>query len=307
MPTLYHRATLLPCPSLPDIHMLLILSLLAAPAHAENLCTSSSFLTEVSAKIAEAERQYPLMDQGEFASASKAVLETVECLEDTLDPKLAAAVHRIMGLRARVVDRDPNKARLSFATARRIDPNYAFPEEMIGPKDREITDYTAVPTTSAAFEDLRPPVKGDISMDGKGGDKRLVNWPTILQLRNAKGMVLETHYLWPEHRTPYYEAIPEGKLEVDQLIMDRILPAITAGTSAAAIGAGGAMMTVGLWDKTHVCEINEDVNCTKGAKQRTIIGASLAVAGLAGFGLTAGILAVKVDGQGGQVQFSGRW
>ncbi|MBT3219912.1 MAG: hypothetical protein HN348_12555 [Proteobacteria bacterium] len=284
-----------------------VLATLFLPKTVLAVCTSNAFESEIQDLIAEAEAEYPKMDAGDFEPASRELLKTLECLEDVLQPQTAAAIHRIMGLRAKVVDDDTGKARITFAAARRLDPQYTFPEEILGPSDPElINDYNAVPTNSFATENLRPPLDGKISMDGKGGDNRIVNWPTIYQLVDKKGIVEETFYLTPELRTPYYNAIPEGTLEMDELLLDRVIPAITAGGSAALVGAGVSLIAMGAWDKKNICEVLEDDNCTKGAKERQIMGVVVTAIGLGGFGLTGAILAVKVD-HGVQVGFTTRW
>ena len=272
--------------------------LFSTSAHAA--CVHTAYLSEIEDLADKAEQEYPAMDAGSFVEVSGKLLQSVECLEEPMRPETAARVHRIVALRARVAEGNIDAARMAFAASRKLDDRYTFPKDMIGPRDPENIDYTAIPTSMRVTEEVRRPIEGNIRFDGQPGRERPVNWPTIYQRFEAGGSLAESKYLWPGDKLPGYQAVPEGTLDVEEVIFDKVLPAATAGLSAAALGMGIALISTGTWDKNRICLPDED-QCILQAKERLTTGYIIGAAGLGGFALTGVILFLDADRPGLQI------
>lgn len=262
--------------------------LLWAATLALGACEERRSYDDLVAAVADAESAYADLDLTTFHDASVQITETLACLSDLLSPPLAARIHRIAGLTARMKEL-PDDARLAFVAARSLDPRFRFPTE-----SPVTADYLAIPLVVGRNTPVPVPQTGSLYFDGRQGLERPAAWPTLFQRLDGDGSLVATAVLWPEDPLPEYPVAPEtaGKKQRSGL---------SAGTigwlaeSLVATGVGVAMYSTasGAW---------ADARCQGGAasqsaadlcnsvRTRYLWGAALmgvGGAGLVGAGVTA--------------------
>lgn len=274
-----------------------------AQAAPEAVCYYSAFVAELAELVDQAEAEYPKWDAGRFVELSEEIEDTIPCLEDKMTTDIAARVHRVMGLRARIVDGDTDRARLAFAASRALAPKYTFPEDIVAPGDPELIDYSAVPVALEITERSPRPKEGNLRFDGRQTLERPITFATIFQHIDDNGMVLETVYLWPGEPLPSYFTTDTG-VQTSEADPNRFKKYLVGGLSAGMAGAGITLIGNGAWDKDHTCIGEaEDSACVLQARDRVIGGAILTAVGVGGF---VG-LGFMVDGQARGVSVSGTW
>lgn len=269
----------------------------AEPAHAA--CTGSPVsAARLRTLIDEAVQEYPRFEEGNFLGLSEVAFASVPCVNEVVNADLTARLHRMVGLRSRIVDGNDKMARLAFASARSADPSYELPSWLAGPIDPERAEYSAIPLELISRSDMREPTEeaGVIYLDGVAKRSRSRNVPTLYQ-RKATDKVVETTYLWPSDPDPIYEMVPiyEDRPPGPERL-------IVSGTSAGVAGAGIALMALALWDTANICPEEDRDVCRLQARDRVIGGTAMIVGGTTGFLLGQYFL----DGGAG-VGLSVRW
>lgn len=164
-------------------------------------CGVPSSRASLAMDLRRAELAYANLDAATFEKASSAVGEALPCLGEPIDPALAANIHRVFGLRAWLAE-DADLTRLSFAAARRADPDYAFPDSLIGAEDPERGEYVHVPLGAVRTEHVRAPKRGELRFDGTSTLDRPTTIPTIIQIVDEHGGPRQTAYLLPAAPMP---------------------------------------------------------------------------------------------------------
>lgn len=254
------------------------LLLMGTPLTAHAVCagapiSADSLRTAIDAAIQE----YPKFNDGDFRGQAATVIETLPCLSEIASKDLAARIHRLVGLRARIEDGTDQRARLAFASARAADTTYDLPSWLAGPLDPERAEYVAIPLDLISKVEARQPTEGTVVFDGLTDRQRPANVPTLFQ--HAIGThVTDTVYLWPKDPTPDYPMVP---------IYEEAPPGpgrlIVSGGSAAAAGAGGTLIALAGWDIANICSQEPRDVCRLQARDRIIGGTVMVVAGTAGF------------------------
>ncbi|MBN2799845.1 MAG: hypothetical protein JXX28_11930 [Deltaproteobacteria bacterium] len=283
----------------------LMMVLPSGAARAEDVCYHSAYAADLEELLEKAEVEYPKWESGQFIEISKQVQDMVPCLEEKLRPDLAARIHRVMGLRVRIVDNDVDRARMAFAASRKLTPKYRFPEDMVASGDPEHADYSAIPVALDITAHAMRPSEGTLRFDGRQTLDRPATFATIFQHIDDKGQVLETSYLWPGDPTPAYFS-PETGEELSGVDPNRGKRYVLAGVSAGLVGAGVTLIGNGGWDQGHTCVGDaSDSACVLQARDRVVGGTVLTVVGLAGF-IGTGVL---LDSQGSPagLSLSGTW
>jgi hypothetical protein len=281
----------------------------AAPAAASDTsCPGLTLGSSLRTAAEQAQAAFGATKVPEFQVAIAEIDALVPCLMEPVDPELAALVHRMRGLGA-FIERDQDRARQAFASARALQPDYSWPEDLIPWGHPLLGLYQALPTDEAAFETVPPPASGWVYMDGRPSEPRPLEWPTIMQVSDAEGAVQLSSYLWPGDPLPEYsiELAPSQLLAVPEPTPgdESALPATVAATSTTVrtgpragllAAAGGAAVASGVlyalaarshdqyWDPaTPYADLD-------GARGRTN-GLVLASAGAAGLALGSGVVA----------------
>ena len=173
------------------------------------------------------------------------------CVGEVLSPDLAARIHRALGLRAWLDRKAPGvtPARLWFAAARRIDPDYRFPTTMVADDDPEQREYVAVIVSDVQTEALRTPKGRSAWVDGSQSDLRPVDWPTIYQLVDSDERPVLTALLRPGESTP-------GTEEAGARAPRRHLGSWIGGAASIGVlgvGAGLHAFSLGEWSSLRYC------------------------------------------------------
>ena len=168
-------------------------------------------------------------DARKLKGRMSAVKSEVGCLGEVAPPLLAARYHRL-----RAVQTDPlgvtddNPALLgALRTAKALDPEYAFPAELL-PADHSVRlAYDTVAADELVTERVRAPRAGSLAFDGTEGLDRPANGATLFQRLDEEGAVVETAWVSRGEPLPTYEVKP---------VLRNSLLATTVGL---ALGAGG--------------------------------------------------------------------
>lgn len=277
---------------------------LAMDAIAADVCYHSIYTDELGEMLDKAEAEYPKWEAGQFVDLSLQVQKAIPCLDEKISPDLAARVHRVMGLRARIVDTDIDKARMAFAASRTLDPKYQFPTDFIAAGDPEHGDFSAIPLALDITTHAPRPQEGSLRFDGKQSLDRPVTFATIFQRLDGKGKIVESKYLWPGETLPAYFTPETGETVVAD-DPHKVLRYTLGGVSAGLLGAGITLIGNGAWDQGHTCTGDSHSACVLQSRDRVVAGSGLTVLGLAGFA-GAGVL---LSDSGNPVGFSyaGKW
>jgi hypothetical protein len=183
--------------------MLALLTQLAVAA-----CLKPSSVTEIDARLDEAERAWAGLEPEAFSTAIDDAVLLLPCLAEVAPPTFAARYHRLLALRTWGTG-DVERASWSMLAARTLDPTYAFPDEVLAP-DHELRK--AYETITPALGPTRRPARprgGSMTFDGLGPDEPL-DRTTIAQLTDANGQ-LQTRLLRPGDPLPPYIPVPRTR------------------------------------------------------------------------------------------------
>lgn len=211
---------------------------------AEAACFAPATTADVAAAIDDAEGRYAAVDVEGFLAATERAFERLPCVSDRVPRPLAAEVHRVRGLRA-FVDRDVETARLAFAAARRLEPDYVFPDALVPPGNPIRLEYDAslpkeLPTVAVPL-----PRAGYVEFDGQPTNERPSSTPTIAQLIGANGAIVETAYLLPADPMLTYTAADPGTAVVPLVAVQpppKRRPNVVVLASAGGLAGVGAVM-----------------------------------------------------------------
>lgn len=234
-------------PRTPFVSLILLAGLFPpASALAEDTsCPELTLGADIQAAATEAELAFAATKVEAFLAATDQLVRLVPCLLEPVEPAVAAHVHRMVGLRS-FVQRDQDKARQAFASARVLEPAYAWPEEVIPWGHPLLSIYGALDTEDAVFETPPAPPAGWVYMDGRPSEPRPQEWPTLMQVSDAEGAVRLSAYLWPSEQLPDYgvaEAEPLVELAPDPSGAPDDIP-ITGAATTTTVRSGPRAWTL---------------------------------------------------------------
>jgi len=166
-------------------------------------CPALTLGPDLAEAAARAEQAFAETRVEDFQAVTAELSVRVACLMEPVDPAGAARVHRLMGLRA-FVERQPERAQQAFAAARSLQPEYAWPEELIPWGHPLLAMYQAIPVEGGTFTPLPAPAAGWVYLDGRPAEPRPSAWPALLQVSDAGGAIQLSAYLWPGEPLPAY-------------------------------------------------------------------------------------------------------
>lgn len=232
--------------------MLLALML---PALAD--CTVLVSTSELETTLLQAEAAFADLDVDGFVASMDKAAVSLPCLGVPIDSELSAHVHRDVGLR-RYVDRDREAASAAFASARLLEPDFRFSDDLLPPGHEIRAVYSAQSLVGDTREAVPTPADGTVLLDGVAGAQRPLERPVILQLVDATGTPTQTSYLLPGEPLPTYPlARPDSdavELPVDRLVQPRH---VGLGSGAVAVAAG-ALYGVALAQKAQLASPQPD-------------------------------------------------
>jgi hypothetical protein len=159
--------------------------------------------------IGTAEAAWARLDVEGFRTSTDLQAALLPCLAEPLLPSDAALAHRVQGLRADVLG-DREVAAAAFLAARRLDPDWRFPERF--PENhplRLLYGRLSMDGLTPAF--LPNPRGGEVLIDGKPGRTRMKGVPVVVQWRSSSGSVEYTAYLRADDESVGYPLAPDKK------------------------------------------------------------------------------------------------
>lgn len=255
------------------------------PARAAKGCaaTSRELLTAEEAALSA----YGALDLDGFVAATDHIQEMLGCMVEPVTRDLAAAAHRMIGLEA-FTSGDKEKAKMAFAAARSLEPEWRFPESLFPPGHPVRTIYEAMPLDQATWTPL-PPTAAVVRIDGRVADARPGAWPALVQAFGVDGAVLGSWYLWPQDPLPALPA-PLPLASTLPLVTDDMAtlpePKRTGPRwgwlGVAAVGAGGAGVMYGVAAATAKYYRSDDINPELRDQERRRVNGLLIASGAAG-------------------------
>jgi hypothetical protein len=244
-------------------------------------CTTPGSPDRIQASILAAEQAFDAMEVDAVLSHTDAVLKELSCLDAPVSPELMIAVHRAMGLRAKVEDHgDASRAKRAFAASRQLDPERPLPQHIAtGPEFDIWRDFHAIPLQERAEQPLLTPRSGTVYVDGEATDTSAERWPMLFQYEDRKGNLTST-YAWPDDPLPKYP------------VKNPNTGPVTLGLASLALaGAGVGLMAYG-WDGVQSTD-----NATTRSQYTARIYTGYALLGTAGGGLVIGNIWAMRNGQ----------
>jgi hypothetical protein len=276
-----------------------MLLLLTTLAHAAPVCPATA--TELDATAAEAESAFAQMDAAALAGALSDALAEVACMREPIPPVVAARVHRARALAA-FVDGNDTEARRALYAAHVLDPAGDLPASA-APPDHPIRELLPRATTSPSTATVPAPSSGyTVYFDGSATLSRPSDRPTVFQLGNARGEVVQGQYLPPEAVMPPYArgtaevsgvsaARPDRAAERSAAPMRASLPlAVVGGTALVAGGVTYALATAARADFDDPTTPLDELDALRD-RTNSLVHVS---GGLAGLGVACGLSAVVV-------------
>ena len=181
------------------------------------------------------------MEVAVFRVRLRQVEEAVECLDVPIAVEVAAELYRLEALGA-FLDRDMDGATVAFGAAKALEPNTKL-SEVAAPSGHPIDKlWTAAHAAVGEVVSLDVPEGGEAWVDGRAGSARPFERPTVVQLLDPDGLVVESNYLivgatnpdWSHH--VFTLAEPEPVL-VERGHSGRLVLGLVAG-GAALVSSG---------------------------------------------------------------------
>jgi hypothetical protein len=162
-------------------------------------CPRQFDTTELTEAVAGAERAFAELDGAGFLAGQAAVVERLECVRDPLAREVVARVHRVQALAAFFGGR-PAQVPQALAGLFAVEPGHPFPPELV-PEGHRIRGMFA-PSGALARDPAATPLPvlaaGWIEVDGESATLMPTRRAAIVQQLDGQGLVVETHYAWPE-------------------------------------------------------------------------------------------------------------
>jgi hypothetical protein len=194
---------------------------------------------QLTSQLEAAERSYRDADVKGFVAAAEQIDAVLPCVAEVVPRSLIARVHRTNGMRA-FVDRDPDAASDSFAGARAIEPDYAFPSDMVPEQHPMAKLYREAPETATTSPSPRP-AEGSLLFDGRRTLDRPYTRDTLLQ-HVIDDAVVATYLLRPGQPTPEYPVWTEETAKKRGFGASK---GLLIGAGVAALAAGGTYLAAG--------------------------------------------------------------
>lgn len=207
-------------------------------------CKKPTTIQDLTKVGKDGEKAFAESDLARLLILSRHAREVViPCLSEKIVPRDAAAFHRLMALEA-FTDKDLTRVVAEFHAARKFDPGYEFPLEVLPEEHRLRTFYDkALMAEDGEQQKVFPPEGGYVTVGGVRGASRSEKTPVIIQVFNPFNVIIETLYLRPMDKLPVWGKNPYGITAKDLGIDERsawVAPKtwyIAAGVAAVVTGS----------------------------------------------------------------------
>ena len=233
---------------------------------------------ELQANLDEAQSAFADADLDRFATAVGTVEAAMPCLVELAPPAVIAQVHRMEGMSS-FFSGDRELAPQAFAAARRVEPNYRFPVDLVPIGNPLLDAYHTADPYGMPDQPVPPPSEGSVRFDGNAELMRPGGVPTLFQRVDRDGAVAATQYLWPNDPTPFYE---EAKVRPQRSL--KLPMAVGAASSAALTGIlFGANAAVHA-KYTDVDTPSDQLDGLRASNNRLVVASGVGLAATLGFG-----------------------
>lgn len=195
-------------------------------------CEQPTANADVQAVLDAAYTDYERLDTDGFRARMAQLQVVLGCLEEPVQPALAASLHRAAGLEA-FGHRDLDLAERSFAAARFIEPDFVFPTALVPENSPIYTYYRATKLGVVPRDPLPTPADGEIFVDGKGTLERRSTLPGVFQRSSSTGAIVYSTFLGAEAATPEYPIATRKKRRFRVNV-----PLVIGGGAATAASLG---------------------------------------------------------------------
>ena len=156
----------------------------------------------VSTLALEVEQAYIARSERDLREALDEVSDAVRCLEESISPESAAAVHRAFALAA-FWDLDEAAAASALQAALMAEPSWEPPVELAPPgRDLAMAIERARAERPPSRTNLTAPVGLALRLDGAPSWRRWSGLPVLVQIIDAEGHPIQSEYLGPDAPLP---------------------------------------------------------------------------------------------------------
>jgi hypothetical protein len=177
-------------------------------------CDQSTTNADIISVAAEGEVAYAEQRTQDLQKIFPRAVSTVECLGEKLDPKAAAAFHRLMAF-SHLFARDPEALKAELAAARRLDGDYSYSELVDGATNHPLANfYEQAATFEAGEATMLRVADGSHNVGGVSGAPWFANLPGVIQaFRQPDGadeeVLWKTIYVRRGQDLPAWAVAPE--------------------------------------------------------------------------------------------------
>lgn len=250
--------------------------LLGSTTTARATCDVATGLEDLAGALVETDAALSRADAPGFRVAHDRATDAVRCSGETLPVGLVASYHRASGIRS-FLDRDVPTAEISFAAARRLRPDFAWPTTLV-PEAHPLRTAYAARRTEVPTRDVPEPRRLTLYLDGTQTLARPEGLPVVAQLLDREAAVVWSGPLAPGEPLPALAAPKRGR------------------PGALAFAAVAAAASIGLYvgaDRTRATYDDLDTPYQKLDGLRTqVLGLSIGSGAAAGLGSVALIVAL---------------
>jgi hypothetical protein len=209
-------------------------------------CVMVTTVAQLTEKSVAVERAFADFDKvGLLKHASLAVSEILPCLGEAVTPAAAASFHRTMAFQD-FFNRNHPRALRELRAARRLEPTYHFPSDVVGEGHPFLTLYEEAATLSdGELQPVYPPKGGYIMVDGVRDAPRPSDTPVIIQVFAPSKTLMETRYLLPGDTLPQWSENPFGISQAPARV-DFKKPRIWYVAGSTGVVAGGVMYALAM-------------------------------------------------------------
>jgi hypothetical protein len=247
------------------------------------VCPAPATIADLIIEVRAAEAAFREMDDAAFAAATERIDAALPCVNEPISTSTAATMHRMMGLRA-FLDADAPRAGRAFGAARTVDPQYAFPPDLLPAGNPIQIAYLSIPVDSRETVQVAQPVEGNFTFDGRRATERPLRWPTVVQRFDKDGNVEQTAYLWPDAPMFPYLEVPAPPAPVDRHLGRTVVLGGAIGSGLAA----GAFYGVAAKSARQFDEAVGEEEGDRFARRANAFVAASGVAGTFSVGLAVG-------------------
>ena len=179
-------------------------------------------------------------------------LWALRCANQQISDKMAASFHRLMALSA-FTEGDEARVLVEFHAARRLEPGYLIPPEVV-PRGHPLRLHyeASINVEMGAPEPIYPPSGGYVVVDGVKGAPRFTETSCIVQVFDIDHQLVETVYMGAGDALRQWGPVPGPSLV-------RFRAPLASGT-VAALAATGILYGLAWreWDRFQYDENNPD-------------------------------------------------